>query len=99
MKARNSPDGTIFLLDRLDLLGDWQTFTGEERLVAFQVGNVAIEDSTVGGDDISVAEQDGVSGHDFFDGDDFGDGFIRSIGMTYDGGLGCADRFKRGNSL
>ena len=73
--------------------------TGEERLVAFQVGAVAIDNSSVRRNDVSVSQQDGVSRDDVLDGDDLCLRLFGALGMSDDGCLGRTDRFERCDGL
>lgn len=92
-------DGTVILLDGLLLLGNGERFTGKESFVTFQVTAVTINDSTIGWDDVTVLDQDDISGDDLVDGDSLGLGSSAVSTSSNNGSLGSTDRLERGNGL
>ncbi len=93
-----SPDRAILLVNGLKLLGNGHRFTGEERLVTFEVGAVALDDAAIGRDNVTILDNGNVAGDDLLDGNDLDVG--RAVTrVTEDSGLGCADRFEGSDSL
>lgn len=59
---------------------------------------MTLNDTTIGGDNVTILDNGNVSGDDFFDGDNF-DGGRAGTGVTEDSSLGCTDGFEGCNSL
>ena len=91
-RKRHSPNRAVNLINGLLLLADGKTFTSEESLVAFEVTHLTIEYTGIRGNNVTIAEKDGVSGDNLLDGDDFSDWLVGTFGVTDDSRLWCSDR-------
>jgi len=73
--------------------------TSEERLVALQVGDLTVDNTAIGRDDITVRKKDDIAWYDVFYGNNLCNGITFTVGMADNRGLRRADRFKRGDGL
>jgi hypothetical protein len=60
---------------------------------------VSFDDSTVGGNDISILEQDNISWNDLSDRNSLGSGTGSIAGSSNNSSLRSTNRFERSNSL
>jgi hypothetical protein len=56
LRFRYSPYWAILLFDWLHLLCNGERLAGQERFVTFQVADVAVENTGVGSDNVTVLE-------------------------------------------
>ena len=73
--------------------------TSKERLIALQVGDLAVDNTAIGRDDITVRKKDDIAWYDVFYGNNLCNGIAFTVGMADNRCLRRADGFERGDSL